>query len=49
MSTGRDWLMRPVLEGLASYDKLLDGSLSLDDISEMNEALDVRAENSRKK
>jgi hypothetical protein len=48
MTSGRDWLMRPVLEHLVSYDKLLDGSISINDIAEMNEAMDVQAHNSRK-
>jgi hypothetical protein len=37
--------MRPVLEGLCRYESLIDGSLDLEDIARMNDALDVRAEN----
>lgn len=40
-----DWVMRPVLEKLCKYESLLDGSLTLADISRMNDALDVRDEN----
>lgn len=40
-----DYLMRPVMRGLVTYDKLLDGSLSLNDVARMNEAIDVEDEN----
>lgn len=40
-----DWLMRPVLRGLCKYESLLDGTITLEDIDRMNEALDVEAEN----
>lgn len=45
MSDGEDWLMRPVLAGLCSYESLIDGKLTLFDVVRMNEALDVREEN----
>lgn len=45
MSDGEDWLMRPVLEGLCKYEALVDGTLGLFDLVRMNEALDVREEN----
>lgn len=45
MAEGEDWLMRPVLEGLCKYESLIDGTLSLFDIVRLNEALDVRDEN----
>jgi hypothetical protein len=45
MLKGEDWLMRPVLQGLCKYESLKDGTLSLEDIARMNEALDVREEN----
>lgn len=48
MSTGEDWLMRPVLRGLCRYESLLDGNLDLYDIARMNEALDVQDENERR-
>ena len=37
--------MRPVLEGLCKFESLVDGTLDLEDIVLMNEALDIRAEN----
>jgi len=37
--------MRPVLAGCCKYESLLDGSLSIDDLADLNDALDVRAEN----
>ncbi len=48
MSGGEDWLMRPVLRGLCSYESLKNGALSLYDIALINEALDVEAENQRR-
>lgn len=42
----RDILMRPVLRGLCRYESILDGTLSLCDIMDLNEALDVFDENS---
>lgn len=42
------FLMRPVLRGLCKYESLLDGTLSLDDILLMHDALDVEAENERR-
>lgn len=46
MEGQEDWLLRPVLEGACKYESLRDGTLGLIDISLLNEALDVRAENS---
>ncbi|GAA7770991.1 hypothetical protein Cmtc_18790 [Cupriavidus sp. TKC] len=40
-----DWLMAPVLEGLCKYESLIDGTLGLEDIALMNDALAVRADN----
>lgn len=45
MADEEDWLLRPVIHGLCRYESLLDGTLSLDDVSRMNEALDVMQEN----
>jgi hypothetical protein len=45
MESGLDWVMRPVLNGLCRYESLKDGTLMLEDIARMNEALDVRDEN----
>lgn len=45
MTSGEDWLLRPVLRGMCQYESLLNGRLSLIDIAKMNEALDVEAEN----
>ena len=45
MAEGEDWLMRPVLEGLCKYESLIDGTLGLEDIARMNEAIDVKNEN----
>jgi hypothetical protein len=40
-----DWVLRPVLRGLCKYESLLDGTLTLEDVDLLNEALDVEAEN----
>lgn len=45
MPSGEEWLLRPVLEGCCRYESLLDGTLTLEDVALMNDALDVRAEN----
>lgn len=42
---GEDWVFRPVLEGLCLYESLKDGTLDLEDLAKMNEALDVKFEN----
>lgn len=49
MTDELDWVMRPVIRGLCSYESLMEsGSINLVDISRMNEALDVADENQRK-
>lgn len=48
MTDGEDWVMRPNLEGLCSYESLKDGTIDLVDIARMNEALDVKIENERR-
>lgn len=45
MSNGEDWLWRPVRAGMCKYESVIDGTLSLDDIANMNEMLDVEREN----
>lgn len=40
--------MRPVLAGKCRYESLKDGTLDLEDIALLNEALDVQAENERR-
>lgn len=45
MSEGEDYIMRPVLEGVCKYESLIDGSLDLEDIARMNDALAVKWEN----
>lgn len=45
MGENEDWLLRPVLEGMCRYESLINGTLGLEDIAKMNDALDVRAEN----
>lgn len=48
MGSGEDWLMRPVLEGMCSYESLMNGTLGLVDVARMNDAIDVRNENERR-
>lgn len=37
--------MRPVLHGMCKYESLLDGTLGIEDVARMNDALDVKFEN----
>jgi hypothetical protein len=48
LDTGEDWLMRPVLRGCCRFESLLDGTLSLSDVADINDALDVQDENERR-
>ena len=48
MAGSEDWLMRPVLRGLCKYESLRDGTLGLEDVAIMNEALDVEEENTHR-
>jgi hypothetical protein len=45
---GLDWLMRPVVERMCSYESLKSGAVDLCDIALMNEALSVRDENTKR-
>lgn len=45
MGEAVDWLMRPVDRGYCRYESLIDGSVGLEDIARMNDAIDVRDEN----
>lgn len=40
MPDGLDLIMRPVLRGMCKMESLLDGTLSLEHIALMNEAID---------
>ena len=40
--------MRPVIEKLCLYESLKNGTLDLEDIAKLNDALDVKAENERR-
>lgn len=42
---GEDWLLRPAMEKICQYESLIDGTLSLEDVALLNDALDVRAAN----
>jgi hypothetical protein len=48
MEGGEDWIMRPAIEGVCSYESLRNGTLDLEDVARMNAALDVKAENERR-
>ena len=48
MSTQEGWLLRPVRAGLCRFESLVDGTLSLCDVADLNEFLDVEAENDRR-
>lgn len=40
--------MRPVLAGCLKYESLLDGTVDLEDLARLNDALDVQDENNRR-
>jgi hypothetical protein len=40
--------MRPVDRGYCRYESLIDGTLNLEDIARMNDAIDVRDENAER-
>ena len=42
MSSGEDFLYRPIFEGMYRVESLKDGTLSLLDIVKCNEAIDVK-------
>jgi hypothetical protein len=42
---GEDWLLQPVMEGLCKYESLIDGTLGLEDIALLNDAISVRSAN----
>lgn len=48
MPEEEDWLLRPVIEGAIKYESLLDGTLDLEDIARLNDALDVKVENEQR-
>lgn len=48
MQEGEDYVMRPVLRGLIKYESLIDGTLTLEDIALLHEAIDVDNENRRR-
>ena len=45
---GEDWLMRPVDNQYCRFESLIDGTLDLENIALMNDALDVKFENQRR-
>lgn len=45
MPDGMDWLMRPVDAGMCNYQELIDGTLDICDVADMNDYLDVKTEN----
>lgn len=45
MEGGEEFLLRPVFAHLCRYESLIDGTMSLEDVVLLNEALDVQAEN----
>lgn len=45
MRSGHDWIYRPVAAGWLKAESLIDGSIDLEYILELNDAIDVKAEN----
>ena len=48
MSSGEDWLLRPVMRQLVQYESLKTGLVDLADIAKLNELLDIEAINTHK-
>ena len=48
MSSGEDFLFRPVVKGLLHIKDLKSGEVDLNDVADLNEALDVMEENERR-
>jgi len=48
LPNGEDWLLRPVMRGLCKYESLIDGTISIDDVALLNDALDVQEENTER-
>jgi len=45
MGEGEEWVLRPCRAGMCRYESLVDGTLGLEDVSIMNEYLDVEQTN----
>lgn len=45
MAEDEDWLFRPVMRGMLRAESLRDGSVDLEYVALLNEALDVEGEN----
>lgn len=43
-----NWMMRPVDMGYCTMEGLKDGTLDLEDVALMNDAIEVRLENERR-
>lgn len=41
MENGEDWLLRPVLAGMCSYESLKNGTINLEDLAKMNDSLTI--------
>ena len=48
MPDDKDWLYRPMMRGLCRYESLIDGTLHIEDLAEMNAVLDAADENQRR-
>ena len=48
MTTGEDWLLRPVFRGMCQLESILNGTLSLEDVAMANEYIDVYEENTQR-
>ena len=48
MPENEDWVMRPVLKRMCLYESLKNGTIDLEDIAKMNDAIDVENENERR-
>lgn len=49
MADSEDWLFRPVFRGLLKAESLVDGSVDLEYVALLNEAIDVENENTHRR
>lgn len=45
MGDMKDWILRPVLQGLVRYESIISCQITLADLALLNDAMDVEAEN----
>jgi hypothetical protein len=49
METNEEWLWRPIMHGMCNYEDVAFNKFDLSHIADMNELLDIREENDRRR